>query len=125
MNPSKAATLVATLVEYAVKNINLAVDVLDLQREEFEEDEEFFDGVINYTSQETDDFIVETATSDPYIHSTIDALRERGYEVEDQHPDDDERYSDSEDMPRCEKLVEELIRLIGKKRAILMIMDEE
>lgn len=123
MTPQKAAETVATFVEYAVKSINLAVDALNLQREEFE-DEEFFTGVVNHTSQETNDFIVETATSDPYIHLTIDALRERGYEVKDLHPDEDDLADDSKEMPRCEELVEILVSLIGKKRAIMMIMGE-
>lgn len=124
MNPNKVAIKIATLFEHAVKSIDLAVDALNLHRDEFEEDEEFFNGLIKYTFQETDDFIVETATSDPYIHSTIEALRERGYEVEDLHSDEDDLVDDSKEMSRCERLVELLVSLIGKKRAIMMIMCE-
>lgn len=123
MNPRKAATLVATLVEYAVKNVNLAIDVLDLQREEFDDDDEFFDGVMNHSAAETDEFIVDMATSEPYLPSTIEALHEKGYKV----IDESDSSGPSSDLPECcpEELVKGLIRLVGKKRAVLLIMDQE
>lgn len=117
MNPRKAATLVATLVEYAVKNVNLAVDALDLQREEFDDDDDFFDGIMTHTAAETDDFIIEMATSEPYLPSTIDALQEKGYRVVED--DDDE----SECCPQ--KMVECLVRSLGKKATIMMVMEQE
>lgn len=118
MNPHKAATLVATLVKYAVKNVNLAVDTLDLQREEFEDDDEFFDGIMTHTAAETDDFIIEMATSEPYLPSTIDALKEKGYRVVDE---------DGEDEAECcpQKMVECLVRLLGKKATVMMVMEQE
>ena len=115
MNTRKAATLVAMLVEYAVKNVNLAVDALDSQREEFDDDDDFFVGIMDHTSVETDDFIVDMATSEPYLPSTIDALREKGYRV----VDDDE----SECCPQ--KMAECLVRLLGKKAAVMMVMEQE
>lgn len=120
MNPRKAATLVATLVEYAVKNVNLAVDALDLQREEFDDDDDFFDGIFDGTSVETDDFIIEMATSEPYLPSTIDALQEKGYRVVEEEDDDDD---ESECCPQ--KMAECLVRLLGKKAAVMMVMEQE
>lgn len=120
MNPRKAATLVATLVEYAVKNVNLAVDALDLQREEFDDDDDFFDGIMTHTAAETDDFIVDMATSEPYLPSTIDALREKGYRVVEEEEDDDD---ESECCPQ--KMAECLVRLLGKKAAVMMVMEQE
>ena len=117
MNPRKAATLVATLVEYSVKNVNLAVDVLDLQREEFETDNEFFGNIRAQTSPETDDFIIDMATSEPYLLSIIDAFKEKGYRV----VDDDE--TESECCPQ--KMAECLVRLLGKKAAVMMVMEQE
>lgn len=116
MNPRKAATLVATLVEYAVKNVNLAVDALDSQREEFDDDDDFFDGILNHTSVETYDFITDMVTSERYLQSTIDALREKGYRVVE---DDDE----SECCPQ--KMAECLVRSLGKKAAVMMVMEQE
>lgn len=120
MNPRKAATLVATLVEYAVKNVNLAVDALDLQREEFDDDDDFFDGIMTHTAAETDDFIVDMATSEPYLPSTIDALQEKGYRVVEEEEDDDD---ESECCPQ--KMAECLVRLLGKKAAVMMVMEQE
>ena len=120
MNPRKAATLVATLVEYAVKNVNLAVDALDLQREEFDDDDDFFDGIMTHTAAETDDFIVDMATSEPYLPSTIDALQEKGYRVVEEEDDDDD---ESECCPQ--KMAECLVRLLGKKAAVMMVMEQE
>ena len=124
MNPRKAATLVATLVEYAVKNVNLAVDALDLQREEFDDDDDFFDGIMTHTAAETDDFIVDMATSEPYLPSTIDALQEKGYRVVEEEDDDDD---DDDDESECcpQKMAECLVRLLGKKAAVMMVMEQE
>ena len=124
MTPRKAATLVATLVEYAVKNVNLAVDALDLQREEFDTDDDFFDGIMTHTAAETDDFIIEMATSEPYLPSTIDALKEKGYRVVDDDDDDDD---DDEAEAECcpQKMVECLVRLLGKKATVMMVMEQE
>lgn len=118
MNPRKAATLVATLVEYAVKNVNLAIDALDLQREEFDDDDDFFVGIMDHTSVETDDFITDMATSEPYLPSTIDALQEKGYRVVEEDDDDE-----SECCPQ--KMAECLVRLLGKKAAVMMVMEQE
>ena len=122
MNPRKAATLVATLVEYAVKNVNLAVDALDSQREEFDDDDDFFDGILNHTSVETYDFITDMVTSEPYLQSTIDALREKGYRVVEEEDDDDDD-DESECCPQ--KMAECLVRLLGKKAAVMMVMEQE
>lgn len=121
MNPRKAATLVATLVEYAVKNVNLAIDALDLQREEFDDDDDFFVGIMDHTSVETDDFITDMATSEPYLPSTIDALQEKGYRVVEDDDDDDD--DESECCPQ--KMAECLVRLLGKKAAVMMVMEQE
>lgn len=116
MTPRKAANLVATAIEYAVKNINLAVDALNLQREEFSDSDDFFFGLNNKTSEEVDEFIVDMATSEPYITSTIRALNDLGFKIAEE--------SDEDDECGVENLVDRLIEKVGKRDAIILVMDK-
>lgn len=116
LNNSRTSALISTLVKYAVNNMNDAVEVLDRQRDDFDDNDDFYQEILESSTVELDDFVLGMATSEPYVQDTIEELQKKGYEIVD--PDDVELSSLSPI-----KLAKDLIHCVGKRRAITLIMD--
>lgn len=113
-NNSRNSNLVASLLVYAIKNMNRAVDVINEQKDEFEDDE-FFSEVKEHTSAELDDFVLDMATSDSYIEDTLEVLRDKGWYIIEKNEDGS--------SSSIEELVMKLVNDVGKKKIIEVIVD--
>lgn len=109
LNNSRNSALISALVEYAVQNINSAVDVLNLQKDDFDDDEDFYKEVNENSSIEMDDFVLGLATSEAYLPDLLDILMEKGYEI-----------GDTERDP--EKILEDLVLRVGRQRVAAMLI---
>jgi|PlaIllAssembly_1097288.scaffolds.fasta_scaffold00015_17 uncharacterized protein YebE (UPF0316 family) len=114
LNNSRTSSLIASIVEYAVQNMNAAVEILTQQKDEFDDDDDFYKEVNENTSILLDEFVLGLATSEPYLPDVLDALMEKGYEIGEH---EDSNHS------RDETILEDLVTRFGKKRLIAMIID--
>ena len=103
--------LIYSIVEYAVNNLNRAAETLEKQKDYFDNDDEFYKEILDNSSIELDDFVVGMATSESYIDETIEALVNKGYKI------------DEPAAASPQNLVRDLVSIVGKKNAVMLIMD--
>ena len=113
LNNSRTSALISSLIKYSVQNMNAAIDVIDQHLDDFDNDDDFYDEIVSHSSVEFDEFVISMAISRPYIQDTIKALMNNGYEIGDAAVDDAD----------IETIAKELIKRVGKKGAISIIMD--
>lgn len=111
---SRNSDLIASIVQYAIQNMNSAVDVLNEQLDDFDDADDFYTEVLQHSSVELDDFVLDMATSSQYIEDTVEILIEKGYIL----VEDSQHQTNS-----VNDLVESLVNCVGKKRAIELIID--
>jgi hypothetical protein len=93
--------------------MNAAVDIIDQHFDDFDNDDDFYDVIFRHSSTEFDEFMISMATSKHYRQDTIQALINIGYEIGEAAVDDDD----------IDTMAKELIKRIGKKRLVSIIMD--